>query len=376
MKTIKIFDDWRALVTVFPKNWKEIGMETQATNYMRGFSSPEVLLRTLLLHVGRGYSLKETALRVKLAKLATVSSVALFKRLRKSERWLQKLCLALLEENGINLKKLYSDLRFRVVDGSVVREPGKTGSQWRFLFSFQLPNLECDQFDLTATKGKGNGEHFSRLHIRRGDHILGDRAYANTEGILYVRERGGEVLVRSNGVMLPMYTEAGRSITILNRLSKITETGKVKEWPVWIGKPGRRYRGRFCVLRKSEAQIQQTIKKLQREASKDQRELKPETFEYAKFIMVFTTFSSKRFTTEDIMECYRLRWQIELAIKRMKSIIELGHIPKGDDTSCKAWLYGKLFLGLLTEKLIRIGTFFSPWGYDLRELRAKQMVRI
>lgn len=119
------------------------------------------------------------------------------------------------------------------------------------------------------------------------------------------------------------------------------------------------------VLRKSELQIQRTLKKLKCEASKDQRELKPETLEYAKFVMVFSTFSSKRFSSQDIMECYRLRWQIELAIKRLKSIIEMGHIPKGDDLSCRAWLYGKLFLGLLTEKLARLGSVFSPWGYEL-----------
>jgi hypothetical protein len=365
MSTIRIDDDWRTLVSAFPKNWKKLGIQMKATNYMRGFSSPEVLLRTLLLHIGRGYSLKETAARSSMAKLAKVSSVALFKRLKKSEQWFRNLCLALLEENGIDIGRFDSGLRFRVVDGSVVKEPGKTGSQWRFLFSFRLPDLECDQFDLTATKGTGSGEHFSRLHVHRGDHILGDRAYGNTEGIIHVLGHGGQVLVRTNGVMLPTYDQQGHPINVLHRLSKVTETGRVKEWPVWVGKSGQRYRGRFCVLRKSDCQIQQTLKKLKREASRDRRELQPQTLKYAKFIMVFTTFSSERFKAEDIMECYRLRWQIELAIKRLKSIIELGHIPKGDDTSCNAWLYGKLFLGLLTEKLIRIGNTFSPWGYHL-----------
>lgn len=358
-------DDWQTLISVFPKNWQELGVKSQATNYMRGFSSPEALLRTLLLHIGKGYSLKETAARARAAKIAKVSSVALFKRLKKSEFWLKGLCSALLEENGINIKQLDAALRFRVVDGSVVKEPGKTGSQWRFLFSLRLPNLECDQFDLTSTKGKGSGEQLSRLHIQKGDHILGDRAYATPQGIAYVLKRGGQVLIRSNVVMLPTYDENGSPLDVLDQLAKITEAGIIKEWPVWVSHEGKRYEGRFCVLRKSDQQIQQTLKNLKQEASKDQRELRPETLEYAKFIMVFTTFSSERFSSKDIMECYRLRWQIELSIKRLKSIIELGHIPKGDDVSSKAWLYGKLFLGLLTEKLIRIGSVFSPWGYYL-----------
>ncbi|MBI4023552.1 MAG: hypothetical protein HY360_01135 [Verrucomicrobia bacterium] len=160
MRALRIDDDWRTLISVFPKNWQALGTQTKATNYMRGFSSAEVLLRTLLLHIGQGYSLKETATRAKLAKLAAVSGVALFKRLKKSEQWLRSLCLALLEENGVDPRRFDPDLRFRVVDGSVVKEPGKTGSQWRFLFSLKLPSLECDQFDLTPTGGKAKKERF------------------------------------------------------------------------------------------------------------------------------------------------------------------------------------------------------------------------
>jgi hypothetical protein len=359
-------DDWKTLVSVFPKDWKKLGAEAGATNYMRGFSSPEVLLRVLLLHIGKGYSLKETATRARISKLAKVSGVALFKRLKKSEEWLKNLCLALLAEKGIDIKRLNPSIQFRVVDGSIVKEPGKTGSQWRFLFSFRLPDLECDQFDLTPSDGKGTGEHLSRLKVKKGDHILGDRAYANTEGVIYVLKHGGQVLVRSNGVMLPMYDEDGKQISLLKRLSAITEAGTIMEWPVWIGEGKQRYAGRLCVLRKSDIQIEQTLKKLRQVAYKNQRKLKPATLKYAKFVMVFTTFSPDKFSSRDVMECYRLRWQIELAIKRLKSIIELGHVPKGDEISCKAWLYGKLFVGLLTEKLLHIGRSFSPWGYHLQ----------
>ena len=46
----------------------------------------------------------------------------------------------------------------RVVDGTVVKEPGKTGSRWRILYSLRLPSLACDFFELTATMGEGCGE--------------------------------------------------------------------------------------------------------------------------------------------------------------------------------------------------------------------------
>jgi hypothetical protein len=48
---------------------------------------------------------------------------------------------------------------------------------------------------------------------------------------------------------------------------------------------------------------------------------------------------------------------------RLKSIAQLGHVPKYDDKSSRAWLYGKLFIALLTQKMARIGKTISPWGY-------------
>src|ERR1700733_8369014 len=50
----------------------------------------------LMLHVARGYSLRETVARAKLANRADISHVALLKRLRNSDEWLRLLCMELL----------------------------------------------------------------------------------------------------------------------------------------------------------------------------------------------------------------------------------------------------------------------------------------
>ena len=87
--------------------------------------------------------------------------------------------------------------------------------------------------------------------------------------------------------------------------------------------------------------------------------------EYAKYVAVFTTEMVS--PAETILQWYRVRWQIELSFKRLKSLTQLGHLPKYDDQSARAWLYGKLFVALLTQKLVRVGRELSPWGYVLLE---------
>ena len=139
-------ENWQTLLSLFPPQWREHAEECGAVERLRGFSSAEALLRTLLIHIASGFSLRETVVQAKLAHLANVSDVALLKRLRNSEEWLRQLCVDLLRENGIALGADSSARQLRIVDGTVVKEPGKTGSQWRILYSLQLPALSCDFF--------------------------------------------------------------------------------------------------------------------------------------------------------------------------------------------------------------------------------------
>jgi hypothetical protein len=49
----------------------------------------------------------------------------------------------------------------------------------------------------------------------------------------------------------------------------------------------------------------------------------------------------------------------------MKSLLGLGHLPKKDPASARAWLHGKLFVSLLVERMVEAANSFSPWGYRL-----------
>jgi hypothetical protein len=73
----------------------------------------------------------------------------------------------------------------------------------------------------------------------------------------------------------------------------------------------------------------------------------------------------RSFAPATVLEIYRGRWQIELAFKRLKSIIALGHLRKTDLEGAKAWLHGKLLVAFLIEALIIAGERFFPWGYPI-----------
>ncbi len=352
--------NWQTLVSFFPSNWKELATETRANVRLRGFRSVDALMCTLLLHVARGYSLRETVVRARMARLARVSDVALLKRLRSAEEWFHTLCVALLQEQGLELPQTPLQLRLRLVDSTMIKEPGKTGSLWRVHYSFCMPELRCDAFTLTPPTGVGTGDSLAQFSIAPGDHVIADRGYCHANGIEPVVSNGGAILVRLNTAALPLFTAQERRVPLLRWLAPLRQAGQIGEWAVHIHGATRVITGRVCAVRKTEEAIKRTEKQLRRNASKQGEALQPETLEYAKYIIVFTTFDLLTFSADPVLHWYRVRWQVELAFKRLKSLAQLGHLPKADEQSARAWLYGKLFVALLTEQLIRRGQALSP----------------
>lgn len=366
-------ENWQTLLGLLPFNWREMARDYGAVRRLRGIHDEETLLRLLLLHVARGFSLRETVAIARNANLASISDVALLNRLRSSEQWLWAMCKSLFLENaqGGPATVALEDVHFKSVDGSIIREPGKTGSQWALHYSLRLPSLECDEFTLRPAKGKeARGESFKNFAVQKGDCLIGDRVYANAPGIHYVADRGGHVLVRVNTGALYFQDTDGKDFDLLKQVRTLRVAGQSNEWEVQIAHPEgeskKALAGRVIVVRKTQVAADQAKKKLKRNASKKQYDLKPETLEYANYVIIFTDLSAARLSSAQAFAWYRLRWQIELFFKRFKSLANAGHLPKRDDSSARSWLYGKLLVCLLAEKLTRQARDFSPWGCELQ----------
>ena len=54
-------ENWNVLLSAFPNGWRQLARETGAIKpSLKEFRSEGDLLRVLLIHVGQGYSLRET----------------------------------------------------------------------------------------------------------------------------------------------------------------------------------------------------------------------------------------------------------------------------------------------------------------------------
>ena len=365
MDTTRLEEEWTLLAGLLPENWQSLAKQTGAMRRSRGeIATPDVLLQVLLMHVGTGLSLKQTAARARVQGLASVTDVALLKRLRSSEHWLRELARRMFAASRFRAAAVQvpEGRRVRAVDATTVAEPGSTGTDWRVHYSIGLPEMRCDFYEVTDDKG---GETYNRIPVHRGDIILGDRGYCHRKAVARVLKLKGDVLVRLNSTNFPLIKHGDDEPFELLEHARRLKGYQPHEWNVRFEAHGKMWPARFCVLRKSRAAAERAKTKLLREAKKKKTLLRTETLESAEYVYVLTTVGPDVFSTKQVLELYRARWQIELCFKRFKSLLQLGHVPKRSDQSARAWIQGKLLTVLLIERLVDGARLFSPWGFDV-----------
>lgn len=364
-QTFKQFDteNFNFLCMFLPKGWMKKAKELGAFSRAREFSSPKVLLRTLLIHLITGKSLKETVLEAKLGKLCSISHVALSLRLQKCREWFHWMNETILKEQGVIVQTpgYLKDYIPKAVDASVVSEHGSTGTDWRLHYSMNLFELKTDQYKLTDPE---QGESLSNFEIKEREIWIGDRAYCSYIGIKHVHDNGGEFVLRyrSNGIKL---LQNGKEFNLQKQLSSL----KLKDIGEWQLEGTRKDTKqtiplRLIAIKKSKVKQEESVKKYVAQLKKRGKPIYEDTLELQKYIIVVSSLPNT-ITAEQILDLYRKRWQIEIKFKRMKSILGFGQLPKKDKQSCLSWLEGKFLVVNLIDSIIQEGNFFSPWGYRI-----------
>ena len=345
--------------------WAEQARRSGALRRQRKVGSAEQLLRVLLIHLVDGCSLRETVVRARAGGLAEITDVALLKRLRAASEWLRWMVVQLLARRGGEVERpdWLSGFRVRSVDATVICEPGSTGTDWRLHYSLELFTMKSDHFQLTRPEV---GESFANFPVAPGDLLIGDRAYGTLNGLEHVKGNGGDFIVRLKNGAFPLYVPGSdRRIYLLTRLCRL-RIGEVREWAVQARAPEHQpMLLRVCAVKKSREAAEAAIKRARQKASEKQRSVASETLEWQRYVVLATAVDHERLTAEQVAQCYRIRWQSEIAFKRLKSIMGLGHLPKTDVESARAWLHGKLLAALLVQTIVDEGRLFSPWGYPL-----------
>ena len=339
------------LLQGLPADIVTLAIEFKAFTRSRKIKSATELLRAVLMFAGLDMTEREVAADLLLTnpRLKRLSDQAVHKRLSGCEVWLKAILPKMISLG--ELPVMSSGRRIIVVDGTAVRAPGDNKASYRLHVAMDLVSLQLVNVEITASKV---GEKLKLLKIEPGSVYLADRGYCRRGDVDYVLKEGADAIVRYNARGFPVCELTGEPINVVKRLSKIApgeegtlaaafrnDQGELK--PVWI------HYHRFSGV-KAEA----GRRRCRRTAQQSGYTPSEDTLMMNEFIMVLTTIAPSELDTEAVLGIYRCRWQIELLIKRWKSLLLLEKLRARQNSSlCNIYLNGKLLYALLLERRCR-----------------------
>lgn len=333
-----------ALAVMPDAKLQSLALEKRAIIRSRKLGNAQQLLRLAWPYGPGGMSLRTMAGFSGGSGLADISDVAVLKALRRMSDWLEALVCQVL---GARIKQLAINSRpIVLVDATSVVRPGGKTSDW-VLHCRYRPGLGFTGFDLTDNHA---GEHLVSHTINAGDLVIADRAYAQSSGLVYTRDCGADYLVRTGWRALAWRDEQGRPLDLLKQFEGL-KPGEIADQKIAVATKGGFFTTRLIVLAKSDKATARAKRNLQRKCWRNGRLLDPRSITAARYLMLVTSLDAKEHSPQDALALYRVRWQIELAFKRLKSILRLGKLPAKDKNLARAWLYSHLLLALIIDEI-------------------------
>lgn len=337
---------WSALLRRLPVGLDLGGTARSAGAFARarGVPSPEALLRLALIYGATDLSLRGTAAWAEASGLASLSDVALLGRLRAASAWLAQLTSALMTAARGSAAM---GRRVRLIDATSFAAAGATKATWRVHADYDLAQGRFTGFLLTDGH---EAERLTRFTTAPGDIVVGDRIYAhNAAALRTVLEAGGDFLVRRGRTSCRLLALNGAPFDHKAVLAELGY-GKTAEFTVLVpAGDGAPLRARLLVRHMPKAFAEAARARTQRH-SKGKAGVKQ--LQSAEFVMLLTSLPRRRFPAAKLFALYRLRWQIEIAFKRLKSLVGLDALLAKDAALARTAICAKLIVALLTEDLL------------------------
>ncbi len=323
--------------------------QTRAMVRARMIKSSTDLLRMLLAYCLGDRGLRSTTAWAASVGLVDISNVSLLHRLRHSGDWLALLVGQVLAEAA---PKGTGGRLIRIIDGTTVPKPGPVGGRnqlWRIHAAFDLPTERFGAFLLTEETG---GETLDRIAAVKGEIRLADRAFLQPDRMAAILDVGADFVIRSGWKGARWLTEDGKSFDLIATLAAANERELIDR-PIWLKRKSATPLGlRLVAVKKPPDACTTARQKAARESQRGGHRLAPETLVAADWVILITSLAPAEFPAADLLALYRLRWRIELAFKRLKSLIGLKGPPGADPRTARPYILAHLLMILLLEPLI------------------------
>lgn len=290
-----------------------------------------------------GLSLRSVASHATRTGLADLGDVSLLGRLRNAGDFLANVLDRLLADRRGDAP-VSGRLHLSLVDGSVLSKPGSKGSDWRVHARYE-PARGCFT-DLKITEAT-TAEALCCVAVRPGDVLVQDRGYARVRNFVHAHASGADFITRIGWRSVKLFDASGDAFDLIASLSD--EGPPVAEHAVQLGMGRAAIPARLIIARKPPEATAGQHKRLHRKASRIGTKTDPRTLKAAGFMLLLTSLPVDMASAADVLRLYRMRWQVELAFKRMKSLGGLADLQASDPRLARTWLLAHLIAAVIIE---------------------------
>lgn len=341
-----------------PADSAQLARECHAFTRARVLESAEDLLYLVLLYRIADLSLREVA-GLCTGRGTPLTDEAVRQRLRGCPHWVEGLVGKLLPTHALPAGAA-GPWQVVLCDGSQLSGPGAKGTDYRWHVAYDPVAQQIRELHVTDVQ---TGESLTRFALGPGMVVLGDRNFAKAPALVATRNQGAHVVVRMTPQYLPLWTRQGHPFDLVAALRaagphpqlsfalQVRDAQSGEGVAVWIH-----------ALHLNEPQCNRARRRAKRQARRRGRTPRAQTLFLSEWVLVLTTLSPDELNATDILELYRIRWQVELVIKRYKSLLGAARVrAKRGSPLALVYLGGKLLFALVVERraMARLGNAWT-----------------
>jgi hypothetical protein len=227
--------------------------------------------------------------------------------------------------------------------------------------SFDLGNLCLSGVEITDKHG---GESLARFEAHNNEIWVADGGYPFASGMGPLLETGAGLIVRINWRNVPVLGPEGQRFEIIPWLKTLTT---LSEKTIWMKTPQGWFHFRLIASPMPPDKAEEARRRARLCHQRKQKPLNENTLLAAGFVILLTNLPLETWPGHLILALYRMRWQIELLIKRLKSILHIDHLRAKDAQLAQTYLFAKLFIALILDEMNnQVGLQQPDWFDDLQ----------
>jgi hypothetical protein len=327
-----------------PDGYEEAARETGAFTRKREIKSARDLLLLVFLYIVHGMSYLSVSATAHL-KGINLSDVSFMERFAKCGKLIEWILENIRPKATAHYKKpeKFEKYSIKALDASVVTSGGKVRITHRLHYAIDVFDLKSDQYKITSEK---TGESMTNFKAKPGDLFIGDRAYGTVTSMEHCCENEADFIFRLRKNAFDIYYNDGKKIDLINMLQNLRNNQKLNMKCYYKNAQKKYISIRVCAMIKPKNLV---------ETPENDTEF------MNNFIVVATSILDPGISAGDVLDLYRVRWQVELYFKRLKSLLGFGDVPNKTEANVKIWLQAKLLCAILLE-ITMSEVDFSPSG--------------